>query len=231
LVQSAYEWNWAAAEASFQKAMELQPGLALTYLPLAVCCLLPQLRLEEACRTAEKGLSLDPYNPLSQAQMIYVYAVAGRYDDALRLQAFAREIHPSYAPLFYSGGLTYETQGQFDQAIGCYRHAIEVAGALPATAGALAYVLALSGETEEAHRVVQQLLAMPEQPAFDIATVYLGLREDSEALRWLEIAAGQRNLRMVMVPCDPRFRRRLGNDTRFQAILRRMGLQAATTAI
>jgi len=73
-------------------------------------------------------------------------------------------------------------------------------------------------------------LRFPGQPAVDIATVYLGLRDDEETLRWLETGVKQRNLRLLTVPPDRRFHW-LSTHARLQAILQQMGLQtAATTA-
>jgi len=228
LVQGAYEWNWAECDASFRRATQLQPGLAVIYMPYATCCLLPQSRLEEACAIAEEGLSLDPYNPLSLAQMIFVYVNAGRYEDALRQYAFSLEVNPKYAPFFYAAGLAHEWQGNLDPAIACYRRTLELGAGLPAPLSALGYVLAATGEKDEAVAIAERLQQIPDPPAVDLAVVYLGLGDEAEALRWLEVAVQQRSIRLVLLPTDRRFGRLAGHP-RFQAILQRMGLQAAAT--
>src|SRR5262249_29281614 len=73
LVESGFEWRWASAVARFQRAIELQPSLALVYPFYAVVCLMPQSRLDEACAAAARGVELDPFNPLFHAMATLVY--------------------------------------------------------------------------------------------------------------------------------------------------------------
>jgi tetratricopeptide (TPR) repeat protein len=228
LIQCAFEWNWAAAEASFHRAMELQPGLAFIYHPYALYCLLPQLRIEEACKMAERALSLDPYNPMTRALAIFLYANISRFDDAMRHLAFGSEFSPNFVPLLYCGGLTHEWQGNLDEAKATFRRACELAP-LPSPLGALAHTLAISGEKEEPRRIIKKLMEIPDRPAVDLAIAHLGLGDDYEALRWLEVAVEQRNIRLLTVSADPRFRR-LAGDRKFQGVLGRMGLRAATAS-
>jgi tetratricopeptide (TPR) repeat protein len=117
LVRSAFEWNWASGDASFQRAIALQPGLASIHSAYATYCLLPQLRFDEACAMLERSLSLDPFNSLSRGHAVFAYANAGRYQDALRQQAFGLEFNPLFAPFFYWGGLAHEWEGHLDKAI------------------------------------------------------------------------------------------------------------------
>jgi TolB-like protein len=223
IVEGAYEWNWAAAEARFQRAIELQPGLAVIYQSYAVCCLLPQLRMDEACSVCERAVALDPFNPLTRAMAAFVYANAGRYEDAIRQQTLGLEINPNFAPFYYTGGLAHEWHGQLDQAISSYRRTAELGGGLPSPLGALGHALALSGQKKDAEQIVGRLLKIPDQPAVDIATVYLGLRKTEEALDWLEVAVKQQNMRLLTVPPDRRFQW-LSRHPRFERILRQMGL-------
>jgi TolB-like protein len=228
LIQCAFDWNWARAEASFRRAIELHPGLAVIYAPFALFCLLPQLRIDEACKMAERALSLDPYNPMTQALAIFLYGNAGRFEDALRHFAFGREFSPNFVPLFYCGGLVHEWQGNLTEAIATYRRACELAP-LPSPLGALGHALAVSGEKEEPRRIIKKLMEIPDLPAVDLAIVHLGLGDEEEALRWLEVGVEQRNLRLLTIPADRRFRRLVGHR-QFQGVLGRMGLRAASAS-
>jgi tetratricopeptide (TPR) repeat protein len=122
---SAYEWNWTAAEAGFRRAIELQPGLAIVYPFYAWCCLMPQLRMEEACDMAQRGLALDPFNPLFQAVAITIYDFAGRYDDALRQSTLGLAVSPDFPPIVSSGAAAHEFSGRPDKAIPIYRKLCE----------------------------------------------------------------------------------------------------------
>jgi serine/threonine-protein kinase len=87
IVESGFEWRWASGESHFKRAIELQPSLATIYPFYAVVCLLPQRRLDEACRMIERGVSLDPFNGLTHSIAMFVYGNAGRHEDALRQHA------------------------------------------------------------------------------------------------------------------------------------------------
>jgi len=229
LVQCAFDWNWEAGESSFCRAIELQPGFALAYGPYALYCLLPQLRIEEGCSMTERALRLDPYNPITLATAIFLYANAGRFDDAFRHLKFCMDLNPNFIPFLYCGGLAHEWHGDLPEAISTFRRAVELAGALPSPLGALGHALAINGDKEEPRRIAQKLLKCAEQPAVDLAIVYLGLGEDEEALRWLEVAVEQRNVRLLTLGADRRFRRLAGHP-RFQAVLASMGLRASAAS-
>jgi hypothetical protein len=100
---------------------------------------------------------------------------------------------------------------------------------LPAPLGALGHALAVSGETEEPRRIIKKLMEIPDRPAVDLAIVNLGLGDEEEALRWLEFAVEQRNLRLLTISADRRFQR-LAEHPRFQAVLERMGLRTLAAA-
>lgn len=177
----------------------------------------------------ERALSLDPYNPITLATAVFLYANAGRFEDAFRHLKFSMDLNPNFIPFLYCGGLAHQWQGNLREAISIFRRGVELAGNLPSPLGALGHALAISREKEEPRQIAQRLLKSPEPPAVDLANVYLGLGEDDEALRWLEIAVEQRNVRLLPLAADQRFRR-LTAHPRFQAVLARMGLRGAAAS-
>jgi TolB-like protein/Tfp pilus assembly protein PilF len=215
IVLSGFEWRWAAAELHFKRAIELQPSLATIYPFYAVVCLLPQLKLDEACRMIERGLSHDPFNLLTRTIAMFIYGNAGRHEDVLRQHALAMEINPSAPSNVASLALAREWRGEVEQAIAGYRTAIAMAGEDPHFLSFLGHALALTGRKAEAKKLLRKLLDL------DIARVYTGLRDADEALRWLEAAAECRAIHLLTVPADRRFDW-LRSQARFQHILRLM---------
>ena len=176
------------------------------------------------------GVSLDPFDPMSRAAAVYAYGYAGHYENALRHQAFGLEVNPGFPPFFYTKGLIEVWQGHTNEAVSSLQKACDSGGNLPPALAALGHALASLGRKDQARRILERLIEIPDQPAVEIATVYLGLGAEEEALKWLETGIKQRNLRLGTVPADRRFRR-LSKHPRFQAILKQMGLQTfATTA-
>lgn len=224
LVESGFEWRWSSAEAHFRKAIALQPGLVTIYPFYAVVCLLPQGRLDEACAMVERSLVLDPFNPLFQAMATFVYAVAGRFEQALRQHALARDIAPNFPPVLASGATALEFKGDLDAAIEVYRAVSAATGdGVPMIVSLLGHALARRGKEAEARKLLRKLLALPGPPDLDVARVYSGLRDTDETLRWLEAAVGRRDVHLLGVPPDPRFAWIRG-QARFRGLLRRMSL-------
>jgi TolB-like protein len=229
LFESGFAWNWTAGETRFRRAIELQPGLAIIYPFYAVAALLPQLRLQEACLMVERGLSLDPFNPLFHAIAVFVYANAGRHDDARRQYALGLEVNPLFPPTVGAGAIAYERAGRLDEAIPMFQKLCELTQDRPAPLSFLGHALAISGQRAEAERVLQRLLALPTQPDLDIARVYVGLRDAGNALRHLEAATLQRDIHLLTVPPDSRFDW-LRSHPAFVQILERMSLASTAAA-
>jgi TolB-like protein len=223
VVECSMDWGWAAAERRFRRALELQPNLAIAYMDYAFACLIPQLRMDEACSLIEKGLSLDPFNPLMQACAIFIYGNSLRYDDALRRYDLAQTIAPNYGPINVAMGLAHEWNGHPERAIAEYRIGCELTGHVPFPVSCLGHALAASGAKAEAEDILERLLQAPVQHAPDIARVYSGFRNKDETLRWLERGADERSLYLLRVTGDPRFDW-LEPEPRYRAFLTSMGL-------
>jgi TolB-like protein len=223
IVESGFEWRWASGETHFKRAIELQPSLATIYPFYAVVGLLPQRKLDEACRMIERGVSLDPFNLLTHTIAMFVYGNAGRYEAALRQHALGMELSPDAPSIVASIALVREWQGEVEEAIDGYRKAIAMVGDQPHFVSFLGHALAIAGRKTEAKRMLEKLLAAPSPSDLDIARVYTGLRDADEALRWLESAAERRIIHMLTVPADRRFDW-LRPQPRFQEILRVMNV-------
>lgn len=223
IVESGFEWNWHAGEAHFRRAIELQPSLAIVYPFYANICLLPQVRSQEACAAIERALLLDPFNPLFRGMATYLYAYAGRYDEALRQFTLCEEIIPDFAPAVGAAAVAHEFQGDLPTALALYRKLCALTRDLPAPLAFVGHALALTGQTPEAREILNRLLNSSETHALDISRVYSGLRDADETLRWLEKAVDLRDVHMMGVPSDRRFAW-LHAEPRYQNILRRMNL-------
>jgi len=223
LVNCVFDWKWAEGEARFRHAIELQPGSAKNYQFFPFLCYLPQRRYEEAVALVQHGLSLDPYNASLNAIGTYVYAIAGRYEDAMRQHAFALEIGPEVATVWATGGLAYELQNQSTKAIQAYRRACELSNDAPGSLSNLGHALGHSGKLRESQKILNRLVSLRNLMAVDIAKVHIGLGDEQEALRWLEIAYETRDIHLITVPMDPRFSR-LKHQRRFRRLVEGMGL-------
>jgi len=103
---------------------------------------------------------------------------------------------------------------------------IEVSGGSNEPITQLGYVLAKSGQREQAKAIIDKLrLAGTKNyvPAYSFAMIYNGLGEREEALRSLEKSLQEREVQITFIKIDTRwdyFRA----DPRFQEIMRQVGL-------
>jgi TolB-like protein/tetratricopeptide (TPR) repeat protein len=217
------EWRWTTAEARFRRALQLQPGLAIAYIQFAFLCLAPQSRVSEACELCEQAASLDPFNPLIQACLIYTYGRSGRLADSERQFRFACNIAPQYAPIHMAMGVSLEWSGNVHQSLPHYRRTAELTQNTPYALSCLGHALAITGDSSEARTCLSALLAFEQPVAADVARVYCGLGEIETALDWLEKGTRQGRLYLLRAIGDPRIDR-MSSEPRFQAILRETGL-------
>ena len=106
------------------------------------------------------------------------------------------------------------------------KKAIEVSGGSNEPITQLGYVLAKSGQREQAKAIIEKLrLAGTENyvPAYSFAMIYNGLGEREEALRYLEKSLQEREVQITFIKIDTRWDD-LRAHPRFQEVMRRVGL-------
>jgi tetratricopeptide (TPR) repeat protein len=219
MVSLYHEWNWDAAEREFTKAIRLNPedtaarqryALALAWFE----------RFDDALREMALAREADPVSPLirSVGQILYF---AGRYEEAIQEldKALVLERNSSLARNLL--GITYVATGAFDRAIAEFRSALESGN--PEVEANLAHAYAVSGRTDEARKILDQLLASSAHryvSPFDIAIVYAGLGERDTAFMWLDKAFTERTRTMLSLRVNPRLAP-LRSDSRFTTLVRR----------
>ena len=82
MVQTYLEWDWEGGETAFRKAIEINPNDAGARLGYAGF-LTQMKRLDEARVQVERGLELDPLNPLSRVMDGHLMLYEGRYAEAI----------------------------------------------------------------------------------------------------------------------------------------------------
>lgn len=220
IVRSGFEWRWREAEAHFERAIELQPSLAIIYPFYAVVCLTPQRKFDKACAMIERSRELDPFNPLALVIGALIYSWAGRHDDVHRLHRLGLDLDAALPPTLPAEAITQEQEGNLDVAIEGFSRMAELR---PEMMGFLGHALARAGRRTEALQWAERLQRLPVPAPLDIARVHVGLRDANEALRWLAEAVAQRTPHLILVPADPRFDW-LRSDPRYADIVRPMAL-------
>jgi TolB-like protein/Tfp pilus assembly protein PilF len=223
MVNAFYEWDWAAAEREFKRAIELKPnyGLAHEYYGWYLVSI---GRANEGITQSERSVELDPVSPEANSVLGYVFWVAHRYGEAIEQMRKTTDLDPNYWFAYEVLGLAYERQGQFPEAIAELQKAVRLAGTIAEPTAGLARVYAVSGNRAEAQKLLDRLQERSKETyvsPYLIAMICARLGERDQALAWLERAYQARSLFMTQLKLDPSFDS-LRSDPRFQSLLRRM---------
>lgn len=225
-VHSWYDWDWAASETEFKRAIELNPSYATAHHWYASIYLCAQGRLEEAQAEELKALELEPLTLVIHANLGWITYQARDYARAEARCRQGLEIDPNFVLARFYLGLALAQQGRFDEAITEIEHALETAGGGALISAALAYVLALAGRRDRAEALLAELQAFPmnrDVSPFFLAIIQTGLGNKDLALKHLGDAIEERFSWAVHLKTEPMFDR-LRDDPRFLALLRQVGL-------
>ena len=223
-VQQAYDWDWAAAEASLKRALALRPGDTTILLELARLKSL-RGRQDEAFADIQKVVERDPLNWDAQRSLGGALAYRGRFAEALGVYERLEASAPNRSALYWARGALRMRQGEYELAL--QELAKEPFDFLRLTGEAIAYHHL--GRQEEAVSALRTLISKAgESASFQIAAVYAEWGDVENALSWLERGyvirdPGLRFLR-ITTHFDP-----IREDRRFQAFVRKMNLADEAT--
>ncbi len=198
-----FDWDWETAKGEFEHAIGLNPnnvparhwyGLHLAELA----------RFEDALDQIAAARERDPLAPIVRAARAKILLVARRYDEAIEQCRDALELQPNFLPALEVMGQVYACQGKFPEAMDVLKKCGELASDDDMSLER-AYIHGCAGQRQEAEQILQKATSLPEAvSAYDLATVYSALRDEAEALRWLEVAISRRSLSLVWFRVDPR---------------------------
>jgi serine/threonine protein kinase/Tfp pilus assembly protein PilF len=215
-VYDTCDWNWAAAEKEYQKAIALRPGDVLAHQWYAL--LLARLgRRAEAEREKQLALSLDPLSALLHLFAANIDYYAGRFDAAANSCAKAIDLDPRVPLGQVQYALILMQQGRYRDA----RTALESSGSRYETVAARGVLDALEGNTAAAGNALSSLSAGGAD--YEAAVVAATLHRDDLAFQSLERACAKHDVYAGYAKVDPLLTR-LHGDRRFLAVLRRAGL-------
>jgi TolB-like protein/tetratricopeptide (TPR) repeat protein len=223
LAMDLYGWDWKAAEAEYQRAIELKPGYAPAHQWYS-WHLIMMGRISEGISELRKAESLDPLSLIISADMADALCVARRYDEAVQQSKKTLEMDTNFAVGHFELGQAFVQRQLYDQAIAEFQRAIELAGRSGAFESNLAHVYGTLGWKEEATKILKDLEARhDEHPsvAADIAVIYVGLGDRDQAMMWLNTAYEARFKASILLHpvFDP-----LRSDARFRDLQGRIGL-------
>jgi tetratricopeptide (TPR) repeat protein len=219
-----WEWDWHDAEKEFKKALDLNPNYAHARQWYAYY-LVSMGRTRESIAEVRRAQEIEPLAAIVSASAGRIHTLVRQYEQAVSDCRRALELDPTCAPARADLGWAYEQMGRPEDALEEFRTA-RVLDESPPAVGALGYALGATGRKAEAHRLLQELIERAETsyfPPYEIALVFVGLRDKDHAFEWLEKAYQERYAWLVHLNVEPRFDV-LRSDSRFQKLARSIGL-------
>jgi serine/threonine-protein kinase len=225
-VRALYEWDWAAADAGFRRAIAHNPQYATAHQWYAMNCLVPQGRFADARAELDRALALDP---LSLAVHMSV-GLCHFYERELASAAAALEgtleMREDFGTAHYFLGQVRIALGRYDDAIASLTRAVALQGGSAETEAVLATAHAFAYHREAAEKILGELEERSRagyvSPAL-LAQVHIGLGNPDAALARLEEAAELRAADVVWLKIHPVYDCVRGHP-RFRALLAQLNL-------
>lgn len=218
-VKQGYDWDFAGAEAEFQRALQLNPS-HLRARSWRAECLTRRGKFEEAIAESARAVELDPVSAASVNVRAMVFYRARRYDESIRASQQALELDPSFVTALWWQGMAYAGKRDFPQSVASLTKAVGMSrGSLfPALLG---FVHGRAGEKQKALAMLGQVTKLSQEQyvtPVDFAMIHAGLGDADSTFLWLENAYQARSVRVVEVRCacfdhfrsDPRYANLMG---------------------
>lgn len=231
-VKLAYDWDWLGAQSDFQQALKLNPKYPTAHQWYA-SYLMQMGKFSLAKAEIEEAHKLDPLSPIISSNAgLYSY-YEHNYEDAIAKYKLTLQSDPNFWVARHYLALAYVQKGRHDEAIKELRSLIKAppSGPVPdevieheiEAAASLGFAYATAGKRAEALDILKKLRALSERryvSGLYFAIVYAGLKDNDQAIEYLNKAYEDRHPGLVLIRIEPMFDS-LRSDERFKQLVKR----------
>jgi serine/threonine protein kinase/Flp pilus assembly protein TadD len=218
-----YDWDFAAAEEEFKRAIELSPNFANAWDGYGFYFKATS-QSDASIRACQRAQELEPLSLFITLSLAWAYYFARQYDRAMEQGSKALDMDPNFGFAYWHRGMAYIQQQRFGDAVTALRKAISLFGPATAFISYLGYANARLGKTREARQMIAQLERVSKRlyvsPYF-IAIIHLGLGDLDQTFEWLEKAYEERSGFMAFINVEPMLDA-LRGDPRFKSLLEKI---------
>jgi len=231
LVQTFWDRDWAGAEKSFRRALELDPASSDAHYRYSHL-LVALGRFDEAVAECRKALELDPLSPNVGHYLGRIDYFARRYDAAVEQfqKVLALDPNDYWSNLFLS--VTYAREGRPDDAAHYFERAMTIGGMKPEGIAAIRERYRRGGRAAALRKSLELLHPDTSGPIGSSAPAltWAEIGDADRTLAWLEKAFESHTRDLVYVNVEPAYDF-LRGDPRFDAIVRRIGFVPAAAPV
>jgi eukaryotic-like serine/threonine-protein kinase len=218
-----YHLEGGDLEQEYLRAIALDPGYAqgIHWYALYLAAV---GRKEESIREIKLAREIDPKSLIINANVGFLYYLAGDYSHAEEAEKNTIRMDPSFVSAHGYLGQIYVAKNQYPEAIEEFRTAVSLSPGDVAGQADLGHAYAVAGKKSEAEEVLHEMQAVQGKKyvsTYDFAVVYAGLRDVNKTLEWLEKGYVERNGRLTNLAVHPQFAF-LREERRFQNIVQKI---------
>ena len=230
-VKKLLDWDYAAAESEYLRALELNPGYAGGHHGYAAL-LSATGRHEHAIQKVHRALELDPLSLTISVELAWCQYLARDFEAAMQQSWKTLVLEPAFAPAQNTLGVAYEQMEMHEEAITELHNARVCSDQNPAAIAALGHAYANAGKRQEAAEAAQELEELSRSryvSPYWKSILYAGLGSPDTALHWIEKACEERDVWLVWLNVEPRFDP-IRSHPRFERLLGESGLKRGAYA-
>jgi serine/threonine-protein kinase len=223
-IQRTYDWDWRSSQASYARALKLDPGNAIA-LRRAATLEWSVGRTEEAIELSRRAAEQDPLSAHAYSNLGQVLEDVDRLEESEAALRRSLELVPQRSGTRAHLALTLVREGRGEEALA---HAMRVENG-----GFRLWVLAIihhvQGHRSESDAALRELVEEhAETMAYQVAEVHGQRGETDQAFEWLERAYAQRDGGLTGMKTSTPLRS-LHGDPRWRAFLEKMRFDEGDT--
>lgn len=223
LIQFAFDFDWAGAERSFLRALQLHPGSAQAHQHYGWLCSSLE-RYDDALRELRRARELDPL--LIPTDVVTHLLRAGRNDEALQEARKSAREQPGTPRCHSVLGWALIFSGENAAGIASLERAVALSPGSTLFLSQLGQACALTGDIKRARQILDEIRDRSTREfisPYHFAYVYAGLGEADAAINCLEQAFERRSGAIYGIKGSFLFRN-IRTHPQFVSLLRRMNL-------
>jgi serine/threonine protein kinase/tetratricopeptide (TPR) repeat protein len=218
-LKRSHDWDLAGAEASYERALMLEPG-NVSVLNGAAVLAFNLGQMGKAIELDNRVIRLDPLNVPTYSNLglhLYYY---GRYDEAIAALEKGMELNPDFPVLHMILGRVYLAQLRLQPALSAMEREVDPVW----RQFGISLVYYALGRKKDADSILAEFISQhAETMTYQIAQIFAYRGEIDRAFGWLERAYKLRDSGMMDIKNDPLLKN-LETDSRYAALLKKMRL-------
>jgi len=221
-----FDWDFASAEREFKRAIEISPAYPYAHIWYSEL-LYDTGRYDESVRQVRKAVDLEPFTPVLRYNLGFALFFSGNYSEAEKEFRKVLDVDPNFALAHYGLAEIMVRQRKLDEAVSEMEKILRSYPESSYYRGYLGYTLALAGRTEDARKILGELIEEAKTKYISwlgIAYIYLGLDERDHYFAALELAYQQGDTRLLGLRARANQVPRWKDDLRFADLVKRIGL-------